>query len=186
MGSRPVGNVGSPPRMRGKVSNESKEYQSEGITPAYAGKRLPGSTRMVSSPDHPRVCGEKDVLPPGQGAGAGSPPRMRGKACRCAFQPRPCGITPAYAGKSVSSKVFLCPWRDHPRVCGEKFNKCFRRTAVVGSPPRMRGKAAMRGCTRITPGITPAYAGKRCRHRLHAGSGRDHPRVCGEKSTTTL
>ena len=45
----------------------------------------------------------------------------------------------------------------------------------------MRGKACSGCCTRITPGITPAYAGKSIERRLQAIAGEDHPRVCGEK-----
>ena len=50
-----------------------------------------------------------------------------------------------------------------------------------GSPPRMRGKAGwrLRQCDAV--GITPAYAGKRGTHGTGRTTGRDHPRVCGEK-----
>ena len=51
--------VGSPPRMRGKVSGSHPYSSRTGITPAYAGKS--GSLRFSSGQcrDHPRVCGEK-------------------------------------------------------------------------------------------------------------------------------
>ena len=60
----------------------------------------------------------------------------------------------------------------------------FRNCAVLGSPPRMRGKAALCALDRAAVGITPAYAGKRtlvgeCPKPLW-----DHPRVCGEKNNT--
>ena len=49
-------------------------------------------------------------------------------------------ITPAYAGKSQSSKVCRCEFWDHPRLCGEKqFHKLFK-LHLSGSPPPMRGK----------------------------------------------
>lgn len=35
-------------------------------------------------------------------------------------------------------------------------------------------------------GITPAYAGKRAAANFHLGTTRDHPRVCGEKSTLAM
>ena len=52
-------NLGSPPRMRGKVLQWCREDFFSGITPAYAGKSsfLSGCTRIPR--DHPRVCGEK-------------------------------------------------------------------------------------------------------------------------------
>ena len=52
----------------------------------------------------------------------------------------------------------------------------------LGSPPRMRGKAAARRDRRGLHGITPAYAGKRARSPPPPSGRWDHPRVCGEKS----
>ena len=53
---------------------------------------------------------------------------------------------------------------------------------VMGSPPRMRGKAASGGDREPGAGITPAYAGKRSACSPPSPHSRDHPRVCGEKS----
>ena len=75
-------NLGSPPRMRGKVIRCSICQRGSGITPAYAGKR---HLVMDTSPlcrDHPRVCGEKFTKPVCKTLAEGSPPRMRGKACK--------------------------------------------------------------------------------------------------------
>ena len=53
---------GSPPRMRGKVSRSISSRMVEGITPAYAGKRVRSVSWSCRSRDHPRVCGEKIEL----------------------------------------------------------------------------------------------------------------------------
>ena len=53
-------NLGSPPRMRGKVVRYLPPGPSAGITPAYAGKSFFVPNRIVWDQDHPRVCGEKD------------------------------------------------------------------------------------------------------------------------------
>ena len=50
---------GSPPRMRGKARKSLVDTRWEGITPAYAGKRVSGTSRNGELQDHPRVCGEK-------------------------------------------------------------------------------------------------------------------------------
>ena len=50
------------------------------------------------------------------------------------------GITPAYAGKSGSRANDTAADEDHPRVCGEKYCCAACRSALSGSPPRMRGK----------------------------------------------
>ena len=91
------------------------------------------------------------------------------------------GITPAYAGKSMKKSLQLKPWRDHPRVCGEKESLHSVPVVRVGSPPRMRGKAFAASAAFARARITPAYAGKRGTFLLNYGGARDHPRVCGEK-----
>ena len=53
--------------------------------------------------------------------------------------------------------------------------------AVLGSPPRMRGKALDAISGVLADGITPAYAGKSTHRPSRSALARDHPRVCGEK-----
>ena len=111
----------------------------------------------------------------------GSPPRMRGKASALDVLPLPCGITPAYAGKSSEDTRRSGTNGDHPRVCGEKSFENGVKGYFEGSPPRMRGKAV--DCPFSLPlvGITPAYAGKSRRLSHCRSQFWDHPRVCGEK-----
>ena len=70
------------------------------------------------------------------------------------------GITPAYAGKSQSCHNCAMVHRDHPRLCGEKRHKVYRKRADQGSPPPMRGKGIVNELSRKLDRITPAYAGK--------------------------
>ena len=168
--------------MRGKVQHGIKVVGLDGITPAYAGKSQAESCGCMIAADHPRVCGEKSNVPPWERLVLGSPPRMRGKGGIQDSSPPSVGITPAYAGKSGQVLYILPVYRDHPRVCGEKCIWGWYVSALVGSPPRMRGKGSDRNCTLVVDGITPAYAGKR---RFRASSfsfAGDHPRVCGEKA----
>ena len=53
-------------------------------------------------------------------------------------------------------------YRDHPRVCGEKYSLALFLGLHQGSPPRMRGKVTFEGSDGTKTGITPAYAGKSC------------------------
>ena len=69
------------------------------------------------------------------------------------------------------------------RVCGEKRKDFETANRKKGSPPRVRGKAEVRHERDQEPGITPACAGKRHCPRFRPGKTRDHPRVCGEKSS---
>ena len=134
--------LGSPPRMRGKVDCIRSCIWIPRITPAYAGKRQPPKRCTASTRDHPRVCGEKENSMTLKDYHKGSPPRMRGKGSRRYGQQWSAGITPAYAGKSAScTQSRLYRW-DHPRVCGEKKRSKRQHRNTAGSPPRMRGKGA--------------------------------------------
>ena len=153
--------LGSPPRMRGKGSDGRGAGDVEGITPAYAGKSCRRCPQRSRSRDHPRVCGEKYT---------------RAALCACILR-----ITPAYAGKSIFSFFGFVHVRDHPRVCGEKFTVNTVDLDLIGSPPRMRGKACAASGRACAAGITPAYAGKRYKVLPDTCGTGDYPRVCGEK-----
>ena len=99
----------------------------------------------------------------------------------CPPQPLRFWITPAYAGKRRSDWIIRLIYWDHPRVCGEKAGLVFQLACPLGSPPRMRGKAAAAQVKPAASGITPAYAGKSRFPSSTAPYHRDHPRVCGEK-----
>ena len=106
---------------------------------------------------------------------------MRGKAknrCRSCPLTR---ITPAYAGKRQEHSSYRTNRKDHPRVCGEKKSRRCCTSIGLGSPPRVRGKAAFDTGHRQVEGITPAYAGKSSPGSAAGCHARDHPRVCGEK-----
>ena len=68
-------------------------------------------------------------------------------------------------------------------MCGEKMMKAGSNCAMLGSPPRMRGKGCRDKVKHCFHGITPAYAGKRAGCLSQCPQGWDHPRVCGEKSS---
>ena len=93
--------TGSPPPMRGKDKIIFIDTPKDGITPAYAGKRLRVADRPQRRRDHPRLCGEKYSAGTSDGKFKGSPPPMRGKAKSAAYCFGVSGITPAYAGKSL-------------------------------------------------------------------------------------
>ena len=173
--------MGSPPHMRGKVSTESPETLARGITPAHAGKRYPAAPRRMCNRDHPRTCGEKQLILGIEQRIVGSPPHMRGKDtcddCRGIKK----GITPAHAGKRQFCIDDYIINRDHPRTCGEKESPHFAPPASLGSPPHMRGKEFLPGSSFSKIGITPAHAGKRHVKLLLAPIHQDHPRTCGEK-----
>ena len=172
--------------MRGKDASLLGASYATGITPAYAGKRPYGLSRPVPPRDHPRVCGEKLGMRFSGSPLLGSPPRMRGKGPVPGQLHRRAGITPAYAGKSPRCCPGDRPPWDHPRVCGEKLFPPLKSVFLQGSPPRMRGKAALFWPAPPGSGITPAYAGKRVLFFIFLFLSWDHPRVCGEKLSEAM
>ena len=171
--------------MQGKAFREAADHHQRGITPAYAGKSESRGAFAYNSGDHPRVCGEKRVATSATGTGTGSPPRMRGKGSIYEDGVAAGRITPAYAGKRTRWAKRKERMRDHPRVCGEKSDFLHAGERVAGSPPHMRGKERVDGLGVALGGITPAYAGKSTKRNNARNKGRDHPRVCGEKSLRT-
>ena len=167
--------------MRGKEQRGHQGGRRPGITPAYAGKRIPTSRQIVLNRDHPRVCGEKRAPGGRRGNCVGSPPRMRGKGPVDRDGGRDLGITPAYAGKRTTRPPRRAATWDHPRVCGEKYQQMCQTETAQGSPPRMRGKAEPVWATIPWSRITPAYAGKSRLPKRELSAAGDHPRVCGEK-----
>ena len=167
--------------MRGKEPDTIITELTDGITPAYAGKRVPRVYGPSVPGDHPRVCGEKPGGRLRELVYPGSPPRVRGKVKDSLLDCPQSGITPACAGKSLSMQLVLALSGDHPRVCGEKYPVMDDAFIDMGSPPRVRGKAKNRCRSCPLTRITPAYAGKRAGCPIWGCTGWDHPRVCGEK-----
>ena len=152
--------AGSPPPMRGKDNAALFRVQTVRITPAYAGKSTAVCTPVYAYRDHPRLCGEKSCWKHWRTLMTGSPPPMRGKEKNSVQSSKQAGITPAYAGKRQYHHLAAFQSRDHPRLCGEKACRDRCGTFAVGSPPPMRGKAAVFSSVVGGVGITPAYAGK--------------------------
>ena len=75
--------------------------------------------------------------------------------------------------------------QDHPRVRGEKIPDGDELPEVMGSPPRARGKDFSTHMPNSRLRITPACAGKSLLYKVEGCEGWDHPRVRGEKWTTT-
>ena len=94
--------LGSPPPMRGKGSFCIVGSVMRRITPAYAGKSNFKRRCETLCRDHPRLCGEKMIFGKPLFHSIGSPPPMRGKVHEVSAPNGYVGITPAYAGKSLS------------------------------------------------------------------------------------
>ena len=173
------------PHVRGEVRIRFATTICGGITPACAGRSPYWPFQQRLKPDHPRVRGEKGHRQFIHAARLGSPPRARGEVYMILFAFALDGITPACAGRSHS--VFLpysVSW-DHPRVRGEKVISTPAPPRVAGSPPRARGEAEVKNLLANALRITPACAGRSVHQLIRLAFAKDHPRVRGEKLSST-
>ena len=158
--------AGSSPRMRGTHARNRSGRRNPRIIPAYAGNTCSRRQLRPCRRDHPRVCGEHPSLKPYSASFAGSSPRMRGTPdVRPPGRTRT-GIIPAYAGNTMSTRIFFVFTGDHPRVCGEHVASMVALTCFLGSSPRMRGTRECQHDTAQYSGIIPAYAGNTFRKFL--------------------
>ena len=111
---------GSSPRVRGTADTSGNVQVAVGIIPACAGNSSLSRSRLASSRDHPRVCGEQTFLIDFLRYITGSSPRVRGTDTRCASYYNALGIIPACAGNRTVTLVKKFLFWDHPRVCGEQ------------------------------------------------------------------
>ena len=112
---------GDHPRAGGeKPFADLIQKQMTRITPAQAGKRLILFGAKAATRDHPRAGGEKPEGNLQRIVRRGSPPHGRGKDWLCNESAPLSGITPAWAGKSVTVVHNRIERRDHPRMGGEK------------------------------------------------------------------
>ena len=135
------GIVGSPPRMRGKLSLSHYSTKNPWITPADAGKTASclsytrnrkGITPADAGKTNQRQCSNRDRWDHPRGCGE--------NAYWCAVVDAAHRITPADAGKTPPRCCAFAPPKDHPRGCGENLLLLLLLWFLAGSPPRMRGK----------------------------------------------
>ena len=167
--------------MRGTRARTDRSEVSRGITPACAGNTSKAISIFSSTRDHPRSRGEYTRNGIAIIFWMGSPPLARGILNHKNLFSLFTGITPARAGNTALSVVFLfCEW-DHPRSRGEYQIFFFFYKTSEGSPPLARGILPAHPVQFGLPGITPARAGNTWDIKACDTFKRDHPRSRGEK-----
>ena len=89
-------------------------------------------------------------------------------------------ITPARAGKTLSSPGQCRGREDHPRSCGKDYSCGHQGTIEVGSPPLVRERPRQQLDDVADSRITPARAGKTTANGECLKKTWDHPRSCGK------
>ena len=89
----------------------------------------------------------------------GSPPLTRELLMLACYCHACMGITPAYAGTTLTADGSERLERDHPRLRGNYLPPALRRFLILGSPPLTRELHSAPSFHPTRSGITPAYAG---------------------------
>ena len=110
---------GSSPLMRGIRRPTTSALISKRIIPAHAGNTIQTSKRFTSLEDHPRSCGEYQLI--------------------ATKELNRYGIIPAHAGNTHFLRACKSKFWDHPRSCGEYYQLLSSSNRKLGSSPLMRG-----------------------------------------------
>ena len=177
--------MGSSPLTRGAPISAAAIWSGMGIIPAYAGSTNNVNAFAVLCWDHPRLRGEHISFCSSLYFFSGSSPLTRGAPVTCCSWRSPLGIIPAYAGSTVKLDSVCAVLADHPRLRGEHPVTAAYTCCAAGSSPLTRGAPLLLHQVCVRFGIIPAYAGSTSRCTETDGTGRDHPRLRGEHSSST-
>ena len=171
--------VGSPPRVRSRLTPNAGGDADGGITSACAEQTCAASSSSDRSGDHLRVCGADLIASEMFSRSSGSPPRVRSRPRFVVKAIQGIGITSACAEQTCGADGWVRCFRDHLRVCGaDIFLNCTAWDSE-GSPPRVRSRRTRALRPRPPTGITSACAEQTLGVRTRRVWWWDHLRVCG-------
>ena len=176
--------TGSSPHVRGPRLFGKLPLSHAGIIPACAGTTSRTTSGTATRRDHPRMCGDHVQCQWMSIAWGGSSPHVRGPLFAQRESAGAVGIIPACAGttpKRERSKLYR--W-DHPRMCGDHLGRFSGEDEFSGSSPHVRGPRAARLGERPVGRIIPACAGTTAISVTSLLTLWDHPRMCGDHSST--
>ncbi len=132
------------------------------------------------------MCGERASRRCAPRCASGSSPRVRGTRLSWFRNPLGARFIPACAGNALTQAQ--APFRApvHPRVCGERVAGSNFISSCCGSSPRVRGTQDARYLVRHKRRFIPACAGNAHPRRVLVFRLTVHPRVCGERRSTSL
>ena len=151
--------AGSSPRVRGTQIGAFCYDCISRFIPACAGNARDAPPQLLSTPVHPRVCGERALLDHPNISMNGSSPRVRGTQDRPELSCPLVRFIPACAGNAVGPVLGDTAKTVHPRVCGERVQHRTRRPRMAGSSPRVRGTRHLTALVFEPVRFIPACAG---------------------------
>ena len=174
--------LGSSPLTRGKRRTCARDWSTNGLIPAHAGKTQRCGGAATQEGAHPRSRGENAASSWGGRQFPGSSPLTRGKPLPGTGGDRRRRLIPAHAGKTTSHHAPRKRRKAHPRSRGENEFEHFAPRPRGGSSPLTRGKRLPGGRSRRPGGLIPAHAGKTdVPDQLQRRRGA-HPRSRGENA----
>ena len=176
---------GSSPRVRGAQGMHELVRVVDRFIPACAGSAPGGPPIWRIHPVHPRVCGERDDKRLLFSFPGGSSPRVRGAHRNRHPLARQRRFIPACAGSAMPSRLSPIACAVHPRVCGERPSIQRAKSRSPGSSPRVRGALIGSLPSAFRRRFIPACAGSAICCFSIACCAAVHPRVCGERMSTT-
>ena len=172
-------NLGSSPRVQGRLTTTGSGPQRHGLIPASAGRTWPMARQRRQERAHPRECGADHYITTDTARYEGSSPRVRGGPGQWLVNAGKNGLIPASAGRTTTSPPTRPATRAHPRECGadNHYKKTF--SVEQGSSPRVRGGRHAGNAHPPGNGLIPASAGRTITMKLWVADPRAHPRECG-------
>ncbi len=178
--------LGSAPRVRGTGIAERLPSLCGRFSPACAGNGVIELHLLIKRTVQPRVCGERSgpFLP--ARTRYGSAPRVRGTGLLRDDGGIDNWFSPACAGNGAAPRVREVFQTVQPRVCGERKWRTFSMSGDSGSAPRVRGTVASGGRRAVVGRFSPACAGNGTVTPRGTSAPSVQPRVCGERSVTSM
>ena len=173
--------TGSSPRVWGTRFRFGHAALAVRFIPACVGNAACACGSTGSGTVHPRVCGERPVVPQTPVSGTGSSPRVWGtrRQGRVVVQGR--RFIPACVGNASEVKAACVAQPVHPRVCGERMSDAACWGSLAGSSPRVWGTPHCPGHAKHPRRFIPACVGNATPRTTRRPGRAVHPRVCGER-----
>ncbi len=172
---------GSSPRVRGTPSAHCCPGACRRFIPACAGNASRFRLLARVTAVHPRVCGERVASDHRVERFSGSSPRVRGTLRIRARALTIVRFIPACAGNAPQLRDRARRPAVHPRVCGERYDRCRVDDPMTGSSPRVRGTRLRSAAALARVRFIPACAGNARPRAVIPTAAPVHPRVCGER-----
>ena len=178
--------AGSSPLTRGGLQSDSGLTVGAELIPAYAGRTVVWGKCLRCGGAHPRLRGADGKPAPGSVWSVGSSPLTRGGLPRSAPVRWPCGLIPAYAGRTPPPIQTGGQHTAHPRLRGADGPAFIVGDDVEGSSPLTRGGPPSYYKEDGTERLIPAYAGRTPMAAVMPRERGAHPRLRGADSGLTV